>query len=410
MVARLTASYFDRAKFARVADYLVVAVAVSMPWSTSATGILVAAWLIVLIPTLAWGDVRRELMTVAGGFPVLLFLFAATALAWSDATWHWRWIGLVGFLKLLAIPLLMAQFRRTAGGYRVFTGFLAACVALLIASFIVTIWPDIPKGSADIGVPVKSYILQSVEFTMCAAVLLDLAIENARIRYWTKSAALASLALAFLGNIFFIVTGRTALVIIAALILLYGFRHSGWKGILGASAIGLILAITVLTTSPYLRDRVTGIYTETERYEQQGQESSSGQRIDLWTKSIRIIESAPLFGHGTGSIVDQFQRAAAGLTGVRGEGSTNPHNQTFAVGIQIGLLGVALLWAMWISQFMLFYRTTGLLAWIGLVIVTQNIVGSLFNSFIFDFTEGWLYVFGVGVAAGMIRRQSDAGP
>jgi O-antigen ligase len=410
MVARSIASHFDRARLARVADGLVVAVAVSMPWSTSATGILVAVWLIVLIPTLAWGDVRRELTTVAGGFPVLLFLFAAAALAWSDATWHWRWIGLVGFLKLLTIPLLMAQFRRTANGYRVFTGFLVACVALLIASFIWTIWPEIPRGSPNIGVPVKSYIVQSVEFTMCAAVLLDLAIENARIRYWAKSAALAALALAFLGNIFFIVTGRTALVVIVVLVLLYGFRHSGWKGIFGASAIGFVLAITVLTTSPYLRDRVMGIYTETERYEQQGQVTSSGQRIDLWTKSIRIIESAPLFGHGTGSIVDQFQRAAAGLKGVRGEGSTNPHNQTFAVGIQIGLLGVALLWAMWISQFILFYRGTGLLAWIGLVIVTQNIIGSLFNSFIFDFTEGWLYVVGVGVAAGMIQRQSRAAP
>ena len=66
-----------------------------------------------------------------------------------------------------------------------------------------------------------------------------------------------------------------------------------------------------------------------------------------------------------------------------------------------------MLWGMWISQLMLF-RGTGLLPWIGLVIVIQNIVGSLFNSFIFDFTEGWLYVVGVGAAAGMVRQQSDA--
>ena len=58
---------------------------------------------------------------------------------------------------------------------------------------------------------------------------------------------------------------------------------------------------------------------------------------------------------------------------------------------------------MWISQVTFFWRN-GSLAWIGLVIVTANIVGSLFNSFIFDFTEGWLYVVGVGVAAGMLQR------
>ena len=62
---------------------------------------------------------------------------------------------------------------------------------------------------------------------------------------------------------------------------------------------------------------------------------------------------------------------------------------------------------MWLTQLSLFCGP-GLLAWIGLVIVVQNLVGSLFNSFIFDFTEGWLYIFGVGVAAGMLRRQHYA--
>ena len=90
-----------------------------------------------------------------------------------------------------------------------------------------------------------------------------------------------------------------------------------------------------------------------------------------------------------------------------GEVSTNPHNMTFAVAIQIGLVGAALLWAMWLTQLYLF-RGPGLVAWIGLVIVLQNLVGSLFNSFIFDFTEGWLYVFGVGVVAGMLRRERHA--
>ena len=54
------------------------------------------------------------------------------------------------------------------------------------------------------------------------------------------------------------------------------------------------------------------------------------------------------------------------------------------------------------------FACPGLVAWIGLVVVVQNLVGSLFNSFIFDFTEGWLYVFGVGVVAGMLKRQQDA--
>jgi low affinity Fe/Cu permease len=50
------------------------------------------------------------------------------------------------------------------------------------------------------------------------------------------------------------------------------------------------------------------------------------------------------------------------------------------------------------------FRGPHLAAWVGLVIVTQNIVGSLFNSHLFDFSQGWLYVVSVGVAAGTVRR------
>ena len=63
--------------------------------------------------------------------------------------------------------------------------------------------------------------------------------------------------------------------------------------------------------------------------------------------------------------------------------------------------------AMWIAHFMLF-RGAGLTAWIGIVVVTENVVSSLVNSHLFDFTQGWLYVFGVGVAGGMALRGAGA--
>ena len=60
-------------------------------------------------------------------------------------------------------------------------------------------------------------------------------------------------------------------------------------------------------------------------------------------------------------------------------------------------LGAALVWevARLVSKPLL-------AGWIGLVVVVQNIVGSLFNSHIFDFTQGWTYVVGMGVAGGMV--------
>ena len=38
----------------------------------------------------------------------------------------------------------------------------------------------------------------------------------------------------------------------------------------------------------------------------------------------------------------------------------------------------------------------------------QNFLSSLFNSHLFDFHEGWMYVLGVGVAGGMVLKAKSA--
>ena len=117
--------------------------------------------------------------------------------------------------------------------------------------------------------------------------------------------------------------------------------------------------------------------------------------------------AAPLLGNGTGSTLQLFQRAAVGQTGISAEVIGNPHNQTLSVAVQWGVIGVVVLWAMWISHLLLF-RGEGLVAWIGLLVVVQNLFTSLFNSHIFDFHEGWMYVLGVGVAGGMLMKQRSS--
>ena len=71
--------------------------------------------------------------------------------------------------------------------------------------------------------------------------------------------------------------------------------------------------------------------------------------------------------------------------------------------VQWGVVGVVLLYAMWLTHLLLF-RGEGLAAWVGLLVVVQNVSTSLFNSHLFDFQEGWMYVLGVGVAGGMVLR------
>jgi hypothetical protein len=42
-------------------------------------------------------------------------------------------------------------------------------------------------------------------------------------------------------------------------------------------------------------------------------------------------------------------------------------------------------------------------------VVVQNIVSCIFNTYLLEFTLGWMYVFGVGVLGGMMFRQRVSG-
>jgi len=69
-----------------IADALVVVTAVVLPWSTSATAIAVVLWVLALLPTLQWPDVRREIMSPVGVLPVLLVTLGTVGMLWADVT------------------------------------------------------------------------------------------------------------------------------------------------------------------------------------------------------------------------------------------------------------------------------------------------------------------------------------
>ena len=408
-------SLFGPQRLGRYAEWFAVAVAVALPWSTTLTGVFITLWLVTLIPSLDVLKMRYKPWIPVGGLPipVALWTLAVVGMLWAHAPLAERIAGLNSFHKLLAIPLLMLQFRETDRGKWVLIGFLVSCTVMLIVSWGLVLLPDLPwrgrlrvaGGRPMIGMPIKDYIAQSTVFTLCIFGLAEgafLAWHKARR---PLAVAIVLLAIVFLANILYVATSRTALVAVPILLVLFAFLRLGWKGAASLLIAIMVLVATAWATSPYLRERVTILFEEVQNYQPSGPSTSVGERLEFWRKSVIIIADAPVFGHGTGSIREQFRQSAVGQTGVAGLASANPHNQIFAIAIQLGLLGTLVLLVMWVAHLRLFCGP-GLAAGIGLAVVVQNIVSSLFNSSLFDFTHGWLYVWGVGVLCGMMLYQS----
>ena len=412
-IFRLIASWPQSRFWLLCADIYPALAAASLPWSTTAVSVFMVLWLIVVLPTIRWPAFFEALRAPASYLPLAFFALAFAGLFWTADSWPVGFQGLLPVTKLLAVTLLLYHYERSERGHWVLFAFVAACVLLMGLSWVTYFadWKSSPGGLA--GVPVRNYIDQSHEFALCLFVMAPLILSFATKgnRAWTI--AFAAVMVGFYLDMRFVATSRTAFVYFPILLILFAVKYLNRRRAIYFLLFAAAVEFGVLLSSPYLRDRVERTVQDykvdrdtsvsVERGIDTAASTSNGLRLAYWRLSIRSISEAPFFGHGTGSTLELFTREAEGKSGEWGNIIRNPHNQTLYVAIQWGMLGCLVLYAMWYFHLQLF-RGSLLASWVGLVIVVQNFISSLFNSHLFDFHEGWVYVLGVGVAGGMVAR------
>jgi len=396
----------DPTTWAAAVDMLAVLLALSLPWSTSLVGIFGVVIVLAMMPFLDVEAFLRSLRRPISALPIMFFLLALVGTLWSDATWGTRLHAVGPTAKLLVLPFLLYHFERSQRGQWVFVAFLVSCTLLMVMSWIVALEPGLTlKPIADErGIFVKNYIDQSQEFTLCVVALAYPIVMLLRAKRIWPALLLATLGLSFVLNMAFVIVSRTALVTMPIMAVVFGLLHLRLRTNLAILATAIVVAAAAWLASPQLQWTVQTFTRDYQLYKQSGIPTSIGERLEYWRKSLQFFADAPIAGHGTGSTRGLFEKAATGPAGLAASSVIgNPHNQTLNVAVQWGIIGVAVLYAMWTSHLLLF-RGKDLANWIGLLVVVQNIFTSLFNSHIFDFHEGWMYVLGVGVAGGMVLK------
>lgn len=387
------------------AGNFVILAAALLPWTTAGTSIFAFSFLIAFLMTVRFWRFLRSLQIPASAAVLPLCAIALLGTLWADGIpWAERFHGLAPMGKLLFIPFLIYHFQGSARGRHVFFAFAASCTILMLYSWIALFFPDLSISfkSDQPGVPVKNYIDQSQGFAFCAFAQAAIAIEAFRKQKRVLATMSAAIAVAFLINLAFVNVARTALIYSPVVAAMFAYRYLSGRQFWIALLVLILAGTGLWSVSPNLQHKVSAAFTGYHQQMTERGPSSVGERLEFWKKSIKFIEAAPIVGHGTGATKALFARDAVGQTGLSAIVIGNPHNQTLLTAIQWGLIGCLALYAMWIIHLMTF-RNGGIAAWIGLAAVAQNILSSLFNSHLTDFYQGWLYVFAVGVAAGMIR-------
>ena len=185
-------------------------------------------------------------------------------------------------------------------------GFLVSCTALLLASWgLMVLWKLLGRVRAGQAARHTGEGLHRAELGVS-----DLRFRPARVcgralarRRHAVAPRRAAAGVFFLANIFYVAPGRTAIVIMPALLVIFGFCYFGWKGVAAA-----IVAAASWRRRPgrHRRSCARGCWrvsTEVQRLSRRRAQSRHQRiRLELWKKSLDIVAAAPVIGHGTGSI------------------------------------------------------------------------------------------------------------
>lgn len=388
------------------ARWMVVATAFVVPlptaWVTLTTLLFLGLWLCAGQFVQRWQVIRQHPLAMLSA---ALLVWMAVAMLWSPADWRPSLDQWWHYRELLLLPLMLSVVGKdttTAATWqpRILNAFVWGFGVALVVSFLR--W----QGLVEEGVGGKyagfgGHTGFSVMLAFVAYVAWVRAQPRTPQRLWW-----ALLGLVCVGNLFLINTGRTGQVGFLALLPLAVASRLGWKKVwIGLLAVPA-LALAAYMASPVVHERVNQTVADVQGFQAGNAESNDGLRMDFWRHAVGFIQQAPMVGGGTGSYIYHYRQAAVaeGLTGNRV--SDNPHNEYLLIAAQQGVVGLALLLALWGVQWWGAGRLPAAYADLTRALLLLMASGDLFNSFILDNLEGHFYmVMTVALCAAWPHRQ-----
>jgi O-antigen ligase len=354
----------------------------------------------------------KNVVSVIAKHPVaraatLLFVLLFVAMFHGSTPLNQATTTLLKYIDLLFIPififLLSNEKVRRLSRY----AFLAAMSVTLILSFLVGLemipvmsWMNYPWTEPGNPAIFHSHITQN---NMMAFAVFLAALELRESLTTTRRFVWGIFILFGIINMLFMVQGRTGYLI---LFLLFGWlvwtsllrrqhnlgKNWGWK----EGTVVLLILATFATVSfqfsTRLHDRVSAVIYEYQTWTPgQGESTSTGERLNFYSNTLKIIENNVLFGVGTGGFSAAF---AEQIQGKQIKATNNAHNEYLMISVQTGIIGFVLL----LYLFYMHWRYAPLLptsfeqdAARGLLIAYM--INCMLNSALMDHSDGLFFAF-----------------
>lgn len=300
---------------------------------------------------------------------------------------------LLKYLDLALIPVLGwafigARTRNTA--LNLLAGVLAI-VLLLSYALKMGLLPPYPwlRGSSASPYVFKLRLTYNILMAFAAFLFAWLACSTG-----SRAAKIVWAGLSFFAivNVVLMVEGGTGYVLLASLVLLFGWQRAHWRGV-GLLVAPVFVAVVLLTQIPGpFQNRTKEFFHELKREQSlQPASTSAAQRLEFYRNTLALIGKSPVFGTGTGSFPAVY---ADHIKGTGAVPSRNPHNEFMLITVQTGVIGLAaFLWLLWQQWRLAPQLPTPLERGLAQGLVVMIVIICMLNSALLDHTEGLLYAW-----------------
>ena len=369
-------------------------------------GIIYAGILLFLFSLLCSGDYRTKWLTVKASplFWPIIGLSAITCCAAilmerpQDSFWsgfaHYQ----IYIILLFFISVGSGDWQRRA----VMVFFVGALYAATL--YYLTLLQILPKIEIFANYLVyrgnKSILLGILLAIAAGWMLYEMTSHADRRWLWLRVPAFLYVVIALL----FLAKSRTASLIFVLLCLLFFLKYltMSWRSVLWMLGLVLMLTVAWLSASD-LRLRVIGTVNDINAFSQGQHISDDGIRLEMYSVTSKIIAEKPLAGHGIGTFSSQYKKYSEGLPS---KGTRTPHNDYLFYAAEIGLIGLAALLWVWVTQLTIAWKIGGAHGmWLGMLGVAI-MVGGIFNAILRDAVFGMPFMILLAIPlAGVTRNR-----
>jgi O-antigen ligase len=382
----------------------------SIPLSTA--GVNIGATLFAVFAVLSpdvWRNWRLLFTNRVAVAAIALAAVLTLSLAWTEGDRAHAIDFLMKYRKLVYLPLLILVFNNctriwtTVAKWGMFSTF--TCLLLLSTSNWLG-WTAIGAWHSDTDPVRRAWVFKDhIAAGILMALLFYLALNLAtQVKSLTAKIALYAVALLTLINELVMMQGRTGQIIVILFLLGYIFSYfaplrnaKSSKRLLGGVALVAAAAGFLFLAVHAPGSRLAETHSEISAFETSNESTSMGIRIVYYERSLKLIAERPLFGHGVGSVQEEFEAFARNHTGAKAATGANPHNEFLLMGDQLGIVGIALFVFLLVQIGRSAFDVPKPARQIVLAYLFAFSIGCFVNSLLLNFTEGNVFIFLTGI-------------